>query len=152
MAYAYTTARLDSPADSPVIVIGGRVCSRSAYRSSEFPDFGDTPDWWTAVVTFGFLTAIAGLLIGINAGAALAVVGVVLFLATAAAVGAGQFELSTSTAGLGFVWTTAGIAVSAGSLPPSLAIALGFLIGGFTIFAFGIYRRNLSAHREATSA
>jgi hypothetical protein len=123
----------------------------SVYRSSEFPDFANTVAWWTAALVLGILTIAAGLLILFGAGVGLAIVGVLFFLATAVAVGAGRFELSVALAGAGFLWTTAGIAVSLGTFVHILWVPAGFLTLGLLISLVALRSRILSVRREAPS-
>jgi hypothetical protein len=131
--------------DTPVFRVGGRVVTAGSYRTSEFPDLADTVAWWTAATLLAVLTAVAGLMTFLGFGTFLAVLGVIFFLAAAVAVGAGRFELSTALAGAGFLWTTAGIGVSIGSLAHEIWVPVGLLGVGFSIAVLGVYRASLAA-------
>jgi hypothetical protein len=133
------------------LVIGGRIVTSAHYRTTEFPDLADTVAWWTAATVFGALIAAAGAGTFLGWGTLLAVVGVVLFLAAAVAVGAGRFELSSAMAGSGFLWTTAGIGVSVGTLANEGWVPAGFLVVGSFLAGFGARRGILASRRSGSS-
>jgi hypothetical protein len=131
----------------PVMRVGGRIVTASSYRSTEFPDLADTVAWWTSATLLAGLIAIAGVLTFFEFGTLLAVVGVILFLAAAVAVGAGRFELSTAIAGAGFLWITAGIGVSIGPLAHEIWVPVGFVVVGL-VFTVVAARRAIMASRR----
>lgn len=128
-------------------MVGGRIVTPAAYRSTEFPDLADTVAWWSAATVLAVLIAVAGPLILLGLGTALAVVGVIFFLAAAVAVGAGRFELSTAIAGGGFFWTTAGIGVSIGTFGHEVWVPAGFVVVGVLFATWGARRGILASRR-----
>jgi hypothetical protein len=146
-----TSAPPETRPSSPVFLIGGRVVGGSVYRTREYPDLEDNGSWWTAASVFGVLVIGAGFLILLNAGASLAVTGVAFFLTSPVVMATRRFELSTAVGGAGFVWTTAGIGVSMGTLRNVPEVPFGFLLVGLAILAVSLYRRSLAVRRESSS-
>jgi hypothetical protein len=123
---------------SPFVVVRNRILPRSAYRPAPLAELANTPAWWAALAALGGLIVAAGALLGVGAGEATAIGGVVLFLATAAVAGAERSELATALAVAAIVWTAAGISEAMRVDTAHVATAVGFVTAGALFVGGGL--------------
>jgi hypothetical protein len=144
-----TSERTTTLQDRPLIVVDGRLVSRSTYRPSSIVDLEDTVGWWSSLAFLGGLLLVAGLLVGAGEGEVVTLSGVAFFFGTAVLAGAERTELATPLGVAGVVWTASGISLVLGTDPSFLGSLLGFATaGGIAVVAgaFGAIR----AHARST--
>lgn len=139
---------MDPPPSRGLIYAGGRVFEPAAYRPSSVLRLEDTVAWWTAVAAFGFLLVAAGTMALGRSGTALAIGGVVCFLATAVVAGSERFELATVLAIAGVVLTSIGISIVLGTDPSILGTAIVLLIFGAFVMGAGAAGGRRAGARE----
>jgi hypothetical protein len=123
---------------SPILLVGDRVVPHSAYRPTPWAELSDTPAWWGSLALLGGLVALAGTTVGVSAGEATAIGGVLLFFATAVVAGAERTEAATALAVAGLVWTSAGISLATGADGAPTETLYAFVGVGIAVAALGI--------------
>ena len=117
-----------------MIVVEDRVVYPSEYRPSTFLNFEDTIAWWRSLAVLGALVALLAVAVVGDEGELAAIVGVVLFFATAVVAGQERYELGTALGTAGVVWTATGISLVLRTLGPNAVPALAFgAVGGLVL-------------------
>jgi len=134
--------------DRPVIVVNGRVLSPSAYRPSSLVELENTVEWWTALGVLGALLVSAGVGVAGDAGDLLAVGGVVLFFATAAAAGSDRIETATGLGIGGVAWAATGISLVLVTDRWLGATALALVVTGLVFVGLAVRGGSLARERS----
>jgi hypothetical protein len=140
------------PTGRTVITVRGRVLETPVSRSPDAARLEDSVAWWSALGTLGALLALLGYPVVEGWGSPVAVLGVLLFFATAVVAGAERYEFATALAIAGVVWTSFGIAVVLGTDPSRLgSLVVLELLGSITVTtgALGAWRARARERRTA---
>ncbi len=133
-------------------MVHGRVLAPAAYRPPTFGEVEDTPEWWSALGTFGALLLAAAILTGVGSGEVLAIAGVAFFLAAGVFAGAERIETATAVGVAAIVWTTAGIWVVRGGDSSPIATLVGLAVVGTLGLALGVAGTTRALRRTKPSS
>jgi hypothetical protein len=100
-------------------------------------DLEATVEWWSALVVLGALLIGVGLAVWANAGEAITVAGVAVFLGTGVAAGVERVELATALGTGAVVSTALGIALVLGTDASRFGTFLALVVVGSTFVSGG---------------